>query len=45
MPDLIPTSGFDKGLSLVLDRHSDLISAATVSDDYKGIIVGSLLFV
>ena len=36
MPELIPTSGFDKGLSLVVDRHSYMVSAATVNEDFKG---------
>ena len=36
MPELTPSPGFDKGLGLVLDRHSDQVSAATVSEDFKG---------
>ena len=36
MPELIPASGFDKGLTLVLDKHSDKVSAATVNEDFNG---------
>ena len=33
---MVPWAGVGRGLSLLLDQHSNLISAGTVSDDYKG---------
>ena len=38
IPDLIPEPGLKKGLRLVLDAHSNLISSGTVFDNFKGFI-------
>ncbi len=34
----IPQAGINKGLSLILDAHTDLISPASVEKDFKGFI-------
>ena len=34
----MPEPGLTKGLQLVLDAHSDLVSSATISDDFRGFI-------
>ena len=41
--DMTPQPGLKKGLVLVLDAHSDLVSPGTVMDDFRGFVatVGS----
>ena len=34
-----PESGPDRGLKLIVDRHSDKLSAGTVVDDFRGFIM------
>ena len=36
VPTMVPWAGVGRGLSLLLDQHSDKVSAGTVSDDFKG---------
>ena len=38
--DPLPEAGRAKGLSLMLDAHSDLIAASTVPDDFQARILG-----
>ena len=33
--DMVSQPGLKKGLVLVLDAHSDLVSAGTVADDFR----------
>ena len=33
--DPVPESGESKGLLLVLDAHSDLVTASTVTDEFQ----------
>ena len=37
--DLKPKAGLKKGLTIILDLHSDLISTGTIFDDYRGFTV------
>ena len=36
--DMTPQPGLKKGLVVVLDAHSDLVSAGSVSDDFRGFV-------
>ena len=36
--NFVPEAGVSKGLTLMLDSHSDLLSASSISDDFEGFL-------